>query len=148
MQKVLRAITILSFVGVLFAGSVTLRQYISPATEPGIFSCVGFKVLGLSPCPYGLALFVLLFLISALMLFNRLSEQKALPWLRLTGVGGVAFSGWVVWRELGAPALALGASYWDTFSFARVPACAWGFLVFLAVGILVFVYRAKRQLPM
>ncbi len=143
MRNTLRAIVILSFVGVLFAGSVTLRQYVSPASEPGLFSCVGLSIFGLSPCPYGLALFVLLLIISGLMLLGKTAPQKGLPWLRLAGLGGVAFSGWVAWRELCAPALALGASYWDTFSAARVPACVWGFLVFLMVAVLSFVYRPK-----
>jgi len=48
----------------------------------------------------------------------------------------VAFSGWVGWRELVNPALTLGQAYWQTFSLAHVPACVWGFFVFLAVAIL------------
>ena len=137
-------VLILSILGTLFAASVTLRQAIAPATEPGLFSCVGLSILGLSPCPYGLGLFSILTLLSAFMLYR---QAVWLLWLRLTAVIGVGFSGWVVWRELCLPAIQLGPVFWETFSLARVPACAWGFLVFLAVALLVFLPRTRSLSP-
>jgi|GEM_PF-2509042 hypothetical protein len=137
MARLLKSTFILSVIGTLFAGSVTLRAYISPATEPGIFSCVGFKIFGWSPCPYGLAIFLALAIISGLMFYRpQIYYFKFLALLKGLALIGVAFSGWVGWRELVNPALTLGQSYWESFSIGQVPACVWGFLVFLAVGIL------------
>ncbi|MBI5465800.1 MAG: hypothetical protein HY974_00755 [Candidatus Kerfeldbacteria bacterium] len=137
MGKLLKATFILSIIGTLFAGTVTLRQYLAPATEPGIFSCVGFKVLGLSPCPYGLTFFLILAVLSGLMFYQGQKYFAKLLWpLRLVAWGGVIFSGWVGWRELVSPALTFGQTYWQTFALARVPACVWGLVVFLAVAIL------------
>lgn len=127
----------LSLVGTLFAGSVTLRQYIAPTNIPGVFSCVGLKLWGLSPCPYGLAIFLVLALVSWRAWRGKSGLTNTLfVLLRLFSLIGVLFSGWVVWRELLAPAVTLGSAYWDTFSVARVPACAWGFVVFVAVAVL------------
>lgn len=129
-------VTALGALGTLFAGGVTLRSYIAPATEPGIFSCVGFKVFGYSPCPYGLTLFFLITLLAALMwkipnLYPRLRTP-----LLVLAIVGVLFSGWVAWREIGLPAVTLGNVFWQSFSLAKVPACAWGFVVFvLTLGL-------------
>jgi len=131
----LRIIFILSTIGTLFAGTVTTKQIVAPATEPGLLSCVGLSILGLSPCPYGLALFIILAVLSGLMLYR---QMKLTLWLKLSSIIGVVFSGWVVWRELCLPAIQKGPLFWETFSLARVPACAWGFLVFLAVLWLCF----------
>lgn len=147
MNKILRTLVILATIGTLFAGSVTARQYIRPTDVPGIFSCVGLSIWGLSPCPYGLALFMLILIVAVILLTGKIEIQKGLPYLRISTVGGVLFSGWVVWRELGVPALTLGAYYWQTFSVARVPACAWGFIVFLAVAILSFVLKSTKNNP-
>ena len=38
---------------------------------------------------------------------------------------GVGFSGWVVWRELCLPLIQGGPVFGESFSLARVPACAW-----------------------
>ncbi len=135
MLKLRRALFTLSLVGLLFAGFVTTKQLIAPSSTPGVFSCVGLSIFGLSPCPYGLGLFAGLTVLTALVLWH--TETVALVWsLRAVAMVGLAFSGWVVWREVCAPALARGPAYWASFSLARVPACAWGFLVFLAIGLL------------
>lgn len=144
MKKISVSIFILSVIGTLFAGSVTLRQYIAPATEPGIFSCVGFQIFGFSPCPYGLALFFILALLSGWHLRVFVTHLKLVWPLRFFGIVGVIFSGWVGWRELVAPALALGPTYWEIFSIARVPACVWGFFVFLAVTVLTWNLPSRR----
>jgi len=125
----------LSILGTLFAVSVTARQYLAPTNEPGIFSCVGLKIFGLSPCPYGLAFFLLLAILSGSLLTKPLT-LKAVRWFQAAAVAGTIYAGWIVYRELVAPALALGSAWWDTFQLARVPACAWGFLVFIAVLVL------------
>jgi hypothetical protein len=147
MKSFIRAVFILSLAGTLFAGSVTARQYISPAGEPGLFSCVGLSIFGLSPCPYGLALFISILVVSSLMLWTNLSFNRLLGWLRLVTTAGVLFSGWVAWRELCAPALAMGAAYWETFSLARVPACVWGFFIFLVVAVLAWVAKPRVSQP-
>jgi len=142
MSKVkLKTIFLLSLIGVLFAAAVTLRQQLAPATEPGVFSCVGLSIFGLSPCPYGLAFFMILTGLSGGMLYWH---KSWLLGLKIVSVGGVLFSGWVVWRELCLPALQQGPTYWETFSLARVPACAWGFLVFAAIMVLTL---SEKQLP-
>lgn len=143
MPKLIKPIFYLSCLGTLFALVVTLRQYIAPASQPGIFSCVGFKIWGLSPCPYGLTLFALLFIISGLIISQRLVSSWAGCILRFLAWGGVIFSGWVGWREIGLPLMAKGGYFWETFSLATVPACVWGFFVFLAVAILTCFYKTK-----
>lgn len=137
MRRQLAPIAWLSLLGTAFAGAVTLRQYIAPTNVPGVFSCVGLKLWGLSPCPYGLAIFFVLAVISWTSWRGRHGLTRSAWWgLRIMSLVGVLFSGWVVWRELAAPALALGSYYWQTFQVARVPACAWGFVVFVMVAIL------------
>ncbi len=131
MPKLLYWVAALSTVGTFFAGTVTLRTLIAPASQPGLFSCVGLKVLGLSPCPFGLGLFALLAAYSWYLVKGTLGTRSLLT-LRLIAAAGLTFSGWVAWRELFLPALTLGSRYWETFQLARVPACVWGFLVFLA----------------
>ncbi len=131
--KILKIIFYLSVTGVIFAAIVTIRQIIAPATEPGIFSCVGLSILGLTPCPYGLTLFILLAILSGLMLKK---QTKLLIWLKLTAVIGVIFSGWVSWRELCLPAIQKGPVFWETFALTRVSSCVWGFLIFLVIMLL------------
>ena len=138
----LKVIFILAIVGAIFAGAVTARQLIAPATEPGIFSCVGLSIFGLSPCPYGLTLFLLLSVISGLMVWRQLSWHR---WLQLVAAVGVGFSGWVVWRELCLPLIQGGPVFWESFSLARVPACAWGFIVFLVIFIITLTLRQPTK---
>lgn len=145
MRKLLLAIFYLSTLGTLFAASVTVRQAVAPATQPGFFSCVGLSVFGLSPCPYGLGIFALLALMSGFVVWGSLSLSRAIWPLRAVGLVGVVFSGWVVWREVCLPAITLGQLFWERFSLARVPACAWGFLVFIAVFVLSL--RLRREPP-
>ncbi|MFZ5391422.1 MAG: hypothetical protein ACOZAJ_04080 [Patescibacteria group bacterium] len=141
----LKSIFILSLIGTLFALTVTIKQYIAPATEPGLFSCVGLTILGLSPCPFGLALFALL-LLSSLMAWRGLTNWfsntltiKILAW------AGTLFAGWVGWREIGLPMLIRGFNdYWATFSLAAVPACVWGFFVFLAAAVISLYLQNKK----
>ncbi len=136
MNKI-KSLIILSLVGTLFALTVTLRQYISPATEPGFFSCVGLKILGLSPCPYGLAIFALL-LLSSLLAWQNFNNWLSSNWsIKILAWAGTLFAGWVGWREIGLPMMIRGFSdWWQTFSLATVPACVWGFFVFLAAAII------------
>lgn len=143
-DKKLKLIFILSLLGVAFATTVTLRQFIAPTNEPGLLSCVGLSILGLSPCPYGLTLFAILAFVSCLMIYKG---KDLLIWLKIFSLIGVIFSGWVVWREICLPAIQKGPVFWETFSLARVPACAWGFIVFLIVLILVLLLKstAKQQ---
>src|SRR5437870_5545815 len=102
MPKLHRALFILSLIGLLFAGFVTTKQFLAPSGVPGVFSCVGLSIFGLTPCPYGVGLFAALTALSALALWRR--STSALVWaLRLVALLGVAFSGWVVWREICAP---------------------------------------------
>lgn len=129
----LKIIFCLAIVGTIFASLVTARQFISPATEPGVFSCVGLSIYGLSPCPYGLTIYIFITLISGLILYK---QKELINWLRLISFGGVIFSGWVAWREICLPALQKGPLFWETFSIARVPACVWGFFVFVIIFIL------------
>lgn len=145
MSKPLKAIFYLSLLGTLFALTVTLRQYVAPTDQPGILSCVGLKIWGLSPCPYGLTLFFLLWLTAGLMLKRLWRGKLALISLRLLAVGGVLFSGWVAWRELGLPLVAKGSYFWETFSLAAIPACVWGLAVFLAIAILAFSGQISRD---
>ncbi len=136
-MKKINLVFILSVIGTLFAGSVMLRGYFAPTTEPGIFSCVGFTVLGYSPCPFGLGFFLLMSITSGLILLNIFYHRWLLLATKLLSLGGILFSGWVAWRELGLPMIIKGAYFWETFRIATVPACVWGFLVFLAVGIII-----------
>lgn len=135
MNSKLKIIFSLAIVGFIFATSVTIRQFIAPATQPGIFSCVGLSIFGLTPCPYGVAIFFLIALSSGLLLFNKIINLFS---LRLFSFVGVIFSGWVVWREICLPALQLGPVFWETFSISRVPACAWGFIIYVVIFILQF----------
>jgi hypothetical protein len=145
MKNLQRILFSLSLLGFLFAGAVTTRQFVSPATTPGVFSCVGLSIFGFSPCPYGVAIFGTLALVAATMLWGMPTSTKV--WVfRGVSLLGVAFSGWVVWREICVPALARGVSYWSTFSVARVPACAWGFLLFVAVAALAWRKTLRPQL--
>lgn len=138
----LRLIFILALAGTAFATVVSLRQWLAPTTEPGILSCVGLSILGLSPCPYGLGLFLLLTIISGLMIYQH---KNWLKFLRLTAVAGVIFSGWVVWRELCLPAIQAGPVFWENFSLLNIPACAWGFLVFVSILILAYQLKPTHQ---
>lgn len=142
-MKLLKIILVLSAIGTVFATSVTIKQFVAPATEPGIFSCVGLSIWGLSPCPYGLAIFTLLTLTSIYLIYK---PNGPLCLLRFFSVLGVVFSGWVVWRELCLPAIELGRDFWETFSIARVPACAWGFVFFLAVFIIQWFVKKPVEL--
>ncbi|MBU1039265.1 hypothetical protein KKC17_03545 [Patescibacteria group bacterium] len=146
MNKILKSISCLSCLGTLFALTVTLRQYIAPANEPGIFSCVGLKIFGLSPCPFGLGFFALLLLSSLLALRQKSNWFSSPKTIRFFAWAGTLFSGWVAWREIGLPILIRGLSnYWQTFSLAQVPACVWGFFVFLAVAILSLYYKNEKK---
>ncbi len=143
--RILKTIFYLSLLGTVFANAVTIRGLIAPATTPGIFSCVGLKILGWSPCPYGLTLFTLLLIISGLIISGRLL-LSTYYWL-LLGVAwlGVAFSAWVGYRELILPGLARGIEYWQNFNPWLVPACVWGFLVFLIVAILTTLIKSSSN---
>lgn len=143
--SLIKTIFSLSVLGTLFALTVTLRQAIAPTGEPGLLSCAGLSIWGLSPCPYGLALFTLAALLSGFSLFKTQRSAQLLWPLRLTATAGVLFSGWVAWRELCVPALALGRVYWETFSLARVPACVWGFFVFAAICSLSFKLMVSKS---
>jgi hypothetical protein len=138
----LKLIFILSVAGSLFAATVTARQFLAPTGQPGILSCVGLSIFGLTPCPYGLTLFLLLTIFSGLILYRRLKLWLS---LKLISLVGVLFSGWVVWREICLPAIQLGPVFWEQFAVSRIPACAWGFLVFLAIFILLL--STKPNLP-
>lgn len=145
MNKI-KSVFILSVIGILFAGGVMLRGYLAPTTEPGIFSCVGFTILGYSPCPFGLAFFLLIAITSGLMLLNIFFQRWLLCATKIFSIGGIIFSGWVGWRELGLPLLIKGSYFWDTFSVATIPACVWGFLVFLAVGIIIIGVKPEPKI--
>ena len=107
MRKLLYWTATLATLGSAFAGFVTLRTFIAPATQPGLFSCVGLKVLGTSPCPFGLGLFALLAGYSWYLVAATLNQNRLLV-LRLIATAGLAFSGWIASRELALPALTLG----------------------------------------
>ena len=138
----LKAIFYLSVLGTAFASIVTWRSVIAPSSTHGIFSCVGLKVLGWSPCPYGLTIFTLLTVLSGLIISGHLLITTKNYWL-FNGVAwlGVVFAGWVGYRELILPALARGNDYWQNFNPWAVPACVWGFFVFLAVAILMITVK-------
>jgi len=146
MNKTLKTIFILSVIGTLFALTVTLRQYLAPTNEPGLLSCVGLKIFGLSPCPYGLTFFILLTLSSRAALLGSTKWFSQPLSLRLLALAGATLAGWVGWREIGLPWLLRGQDFLLTFSLAKVTACVWGFFVFLAVAILSLSWRSKPKI--
>lgn len=144
-MKKIKSVFILSVIGALFAGSVMLRGYLAPTNEPGIFSCVGFTIFGYSPCPYGLAFFFLMSITSGLILLNIFYHRWLLIATKILSLGGILFSGWVAWRELGLPMITKGSYFWDAFSVGSIPACVWGFIVFMAIGIIIIRVRPEPK---
>lgn len=60
-NKVLTVMTVLSIVGILFAGFLTWYVLNNP-------SCTSLKILGIPPCVYGLAMYIIIFILAYLEL--------------------------------------------------------------------------------
>lgn len=134
-KKPLTVIFIFAIIGVLFAGYLTFTKFVlgyCPLKEP----CPYF--LGYPACVYGLFLFGILLLISALMLFNqKLNSIRALDktlfWVSLVGI---VFALYSTYQELVYVCPVGKCSY-----SLLLPTCIYG----LAMYIVIFVFSNKLK---
>lgn len=127
-KKFYRWVLGLSGGGVLFAGYLTLTRLLTgicPFKEP----CPYF--LGYPACWYGLAMFILLFVVSLLGVIGWYEGKRRLLALLFVSGVGIVFSGSFVIREI-----ILAIQYgWPQYTLL-LPTCAYGFVVYTALFIL------------
>jgi disulfide bond formation protein DsbB len=118
----------LSIAGFLFASYMSGIKFF---TQTCAFSEPCPLFLGYPACYFGLAMFALLVLLSAMLFFSKLEEKKALLSILTISLAGILFAGYFSIKELpllfseGFGAYALG-----------LPTCTLGLIFYILIFIL------------
>lgn len=129
------SILLLSFSGVLFAGYLSAVKFFTATCALGE-GCPYF--LGYPSCYYGLAMYLLLVLASALLYSGGTLPRTGRLGAIVVSFAGILFAGYFTLGEL--PVLfAQGLGVY----VLGLPSCAYGLLVYIAIFLLAL--TAKRQ---
>ncbi len=127
-DKKIIAIYILSLCGVLFSGYLSAVKFFTNTCALGI-TCPVF--LGIPACYFGFAMFLLLLILSAMILWGKINIKKGLIEVVELSVLGVIFAGYYTFREITVLFTQGPSTY-----FSSLPVCAFGFIFFAAVCVL------------
>lgn len=127
---------LLSIVGILFSGYLSYNIYWGAGCQEAVVSCGSngntTKILGVPTCVYGL----FMYLIIAIILGVGLSNSKRLGWLKsafIISLIGLVFS----------LSLSIYELWLQDSSLSGLPACAYGFFIYL--GIFIFEILALNK---
>lgn len=131
-----------SLLGVLFSGYLSYNRYFGAAgCAQGFFSCAGngrpVLIIGQPTCIYGFAMFLVIAILTILAI--RSTQPKSLINSSFVlGLIGVLFSIGVASYELWGIDLA----------FNQLPACVYGFFIFLGIFIASWIARKQVDAPL
>jgi hypothetical protein len=117
----------LSLAGTLFAGYLSFYKYFTQTcafNEP----CPSF--LGYPSCWYGLGMYLVTLVVSAVGLMGRLAEKSVARAVTAVSVLGILFAGYFTWIELSAWFAGAAPKY-----ALVLPTCAYGLVFYLALFI-------------
>lgn len=126
----------LSLLGTLFSGYLSAFKFFTNTCALGE-TCPLF--LGKPACYFGFGLFLILFVLSAILVFKKTGQEKTSLALVLVSVLGIIFAGRFVVIEF--------MQWFDTgfqWSALGLPTCAYGLIFYMLV--LVFVLRFRKAL--
>jgi hypothetical protein len=124
-DKGAKILVLFSLIGVLFSGFLTFTKLLlgaCPLKEP----CPYF--LGYPACFYGFIMFLILFVASLLLAFNKYDKGKLLKVLSYVSLIGIIFSLYSTYAEMAYP-LCLGGCEYSML----LPTCVYGFIFYLIV---------------
>jgi hypothetical protein len=135
----IRALTIIVLVGLLFSGYLSGVKLISSTCAFGE-QCPYF--LGFPACYYGFAMYLAMFLI-ILTARARLTEERTLyTRVLMIALLGICFAGYFTFREI-------GTIFTDGFTIYMLglPTCAWGLLLYILIAFMSWKGRNTSGAP-
>ena len=123
-KKYIGSILVLTFLGVCFAGYLTLTKLITNTCALNE-TCPYF--LGYPACWYGLGLFSIMFVTALLTYLNKTSLSKARLIIGVVSLIGILFAGNFIVPEM-KPLFAGSAKY-----ALGLPSCAYGFIFYVII---------------
>ena len=140
MQKnsLIKIIFIFALIGVLFSGYLSLAKIITTkcTTKEG---CVYF--FGFPTCFYGFAMFLALFILSALVFFKKTkTPEKLMKGVLGVSIIGIIFSGYFIIQELFINPICPPEG-----CTLILPTCVYGFFVYLIIFICSYLFIKKND---
>jgi len=130
----------LSIVGILFSGYLSYQNYFSDGCSETLFSCGGddaVLIFGQPTCIYGLGMYMVVLILSVLALV-RDSKRPLQKAIFVLGLIGVLFAGSLSVYEL----------FVQDKELASLPACVYGFFIYLAIFIVAWLGLSKKNLAL
>ncbi|MBU0598107.1 vitamin K epoxide reductase family protein [Patescibacteria group bacterium] len=129
-------ILLLSIAGMIFSGYLSYYNVFEAGCEDALISC-GTKpveIFGLPNCVYGFAMFVVVGILSVIGL-DEARAKKMIKTILILSIIGVLFAGSLSYYEM----------YVIGSGFSSIPACVYGFFLYILILIFsIFGHKAKH----
>ena len=133
-------ILVIAIAGIIFSGYLSYHTLFAEGCSEAIISCGGsdpIEIFGLPTCVYGFFMYLVLIIltITTILRDKKRALQKT---LLVIGIAGLLFSGYLSVYEL----------FFQGTEFTELPACVYGFVMYLGIVIVASLGLSKKNLAL
>ncbi|XOU94642.1 MAG: vitamin K epoxide reductase family protein [Candidatus Kerfeldbacteria bacterium] len=133
-------ILVIAIAGIIFSGYLSYYTLFAEGCSEAIISCGGsdsVEIFGLPTCVYGFFMYLVVIILTIITLLRDKKRclQKA---ILIIGIAGLLFSGYLSVYEL----------FFQNTEFTELPACVYGFVMYLGIVIVASLGLSKKNLAL